>query len=84
MKQTSHPIPLRFVNHGVRAKLVGIQSSQRISRRLSELGFVPGIELSIVADSGSALMIALGDTRMALEYPLAHALLVTVVEQGSY
>ncbi|MCS6887756.1 FeoA family protein [Chloroflexus sp.] len=83
MKQTSHPIPLRFVQQGARAKLVGIQSSQRMSRRLSELGFVPGIELSVIADSGSALMIALGDSRMAIEYPLAHALLVTVVEHGA-
>ncbi|WP_298814596.1 FeoA family protein [Chloroflexus sp.] len=80
MKQTKHPIPLRFVDHGARAKLISIQSSQRIAHRLTELGFVPGVELSVLADSGSALMIALGDTRMALEYPLTQALLVAVLD----
>ncbi|MEF3275608.1 MAG: ferrous iron transport protein A [Chloroflexus sp.] len=80
MKQTRHPIPLRFVERGARARLVSVRSSQRIARRLTELGFIPGVELAVLADSGSALMVALGDTRMALEYPLTQALLVAVLE----
>jgi ferrous iron transport protein A len=47
------------------------------------LMFVGQGEVSVVADSGSALMVAVGDTRMALGYPLAQALLVAVLEKGS-
>ena len=83
MQLHNHSIPLMFVGHGVRARLVGINGSQRTAHRLAELGFVPGVEVSVVADSGSALMVAVGDTRMALGYPLAQALLVAVLEKGS-
>ncbi|MBO9322920.1 MAG: ferrous iron transport protein A [Roseiflexus sp.] len=79
----NHSIPLMFVGQGVRARLVGINGSQRTAHRLAELGFIPGVEVSVVADSGSALMVAVGDTRMALGYPLAQALLVAVLEKGS-
>ncbi len=83
MQLHNHSIPLMFVGQGVRARLVGINGSQRTAHRLAELGFIPGVEVSVVADSGSALMVAVGDTRMALGYPLAQALLVAVVEKGS-
>ncbi len=74
-------LPLLFVGQGVRTQLVSVSGSQRTAHRLAELGFVPGVELSVVADSGSALMIAVGDTRLALGYPLAQALLVAVQEK---
>jgi|YNPBryunderm2012_1023409.scaffolds.fasta_scaffold17206_1 ferrous iron transport protein A len=83
MQLHNHSIPLMFVGQGVRARLVGINGSQRTAHRLAELGFVPGVEVSVVADSGSALMVAVGETRMALGYPLAQALLVAVLEKGS-
>ncbi|ABQ88975.1 MULTISPECIES: FeoA family protein [unclassified Roseiflexus] len=83
MQLHNHSIPLMFVGQGVRARLVGINGSQRTAHRLAELGFIPGVEVSVVADSGSALMVAVGDTRMALGYPLAQALLVAVLEKGS-
>ena len=83
MQLHNHTIPLMFVGQGVRARLVGINGSQRTAHRLAELGFIPGVEVSVVADSGSALMVAVGDTRMALGYPLAQALLVAVLEKGS-
>jgi ferrous iron transport protein A len=83
MQLHNHSIPLMFVGQGVRARLVGINGSQRTAHRLAELGFIPGVEVSVVADSGSALMVAVGDTRMALGYQLAQALLVAVLEKGS-
>jgi ferrous iron transport protein A len=83
MQLHNHSIPLMFVGQGVRARLVGINGSQRTAHRLAELDFIPGVEVSVVADSGSALMVAVGDTRMALGYPLAQALLVAVLEKGS-
>ncbi len=83
MQLHNHSIPLMFVGQGVRARLVGINGSQRTAHRLAELGFIPGVEVSVVADSGSALMVAIGETRMALGYPLAQALLVAVLEKGS-
>ena len=83
MQLHNHSIPLMFVGQGVRTRLVGINGSQRTAHRLAELGFVPGVEVSVVADSGSALMVAVGETRMALGYPLAQALLVAIPEKGS-
>ncbi|MDW8214303.1 MAG: FeoA family protein [Roseiflexaceae bacterium] len=83
MQLHNQSLPLMFVGQGVRTRLVGISGSQRTAHRLAELGFVPGVEVSVVADSGSALMVAVGDTRLALGYPLAQALLVTVLEKGA-
>ncbi|MCS6841952.1 MAG: ferrous iron transport protein A [Roseiflexus sp.] len=83
MQPHNQSIPLMYVGQGVRTRLVCISGSQRTAYRLAELGFVPGIEVSVVADSGSALMVAVGDARLALGYPLAQALLVTVLEKGA-
>lgn len=84
MYHHNQSIPLLFAGQGTRAQLIGINGNQRTAHRLAELGLVPGVELSVVADSGSALMISIGDTRLALGYPLAQALLVTVVEKGAF
>ncbi|MGQ9483128.1 FeoA family protein [Chloroflexus sp.] len=71
-------VPLVFVDQGVRTRLIRIGGSQRIAHRLAELGFVSGVELSVVADNGEALVVAVGDARLALEYALAQALIVAM------
>jgi ferrous iron transport protein A len=78
MQPRDRHIPLVFVGQGVRARLVSIGGSPRIAHRLAELGFVPDVELSVVADNGEALVVAVGDARLALGYALAQALIVAV------
>lgn len=76
------PLPLTLAGEGVTVRLVGITGSQRIAHRLAELGLTPGVTVTVLRDNGGALLIAVGDTRLALSYGLAQSVLVTPVERS--
>lgn len=79
----SPTLPLPLAGEGARVRLVTITGSQRNAHRLAELGLTPGIELTVMRDSGSSLLVAVGDTRLALGYGMAHSLLVTPLERSA-
>lgn len=76
------PLPLALAGEGVTVRLVGITGNQRIAHRLAELGLTPGVTVTVLRDNGGALLIAVGDTRLALSYSLAQSVLVTPVERS--
>ncbi|NTW03497.1 MAG: ferrous iron transport protein A [Oscillochloris sp.] len=75
------PLPLAMAGAGARVRLVEVTGGERSAHRLAELGLIPGIELTILSDNGSTLLIAVGDTRMALGAGIAHTVLVSTVEE---
>ncbi|HMQ34180.1 MAG TPA: FeoA family protein [Chloroflexaceae bacterium] len=79
-----HPpaLPLPLAGEGVAVRLVAVGGGQRAARRLAELGLTPGVALTVLRDSGGTLLIAVGDTRLALGYGLAHGVLVTPLERS--
>lgn len=82
MTAASHAaIPLPMAGEGTPVRLAEITGGKRGAHRLSELGLVPGVELMVVRDTGSSLLIALGDTRLALGYGVAHTVLVIPLER---
>ncbi|MCL4262591.1 MAG: FeoA domain-containing protein [Anaerolineae bacterium] len=61
---------------GQNVRLVGIQAEEKLARRLRALGMTPGVELAILQNTGSALVLAVRGSRIALGQPIAHDLLV--------
>ncbi|MCB0071936.1 MAG: ferrous iron transport protein A [Caldilineaceae bacterium] len=47
------------------------------ARRLADMGIVPGVELTVLQRGGGPMLIAVGDTRVALGKSVARALQVT-------
>lgn len=72
-------LPLPLAGEGSHVRLVAITGSQRSAHRLAELGLTPGVTLTVLRDGGGSLLIAVGDTRLALSYGMAQGVIVTPV-----
>lgn len=81
--QPSTPLPLPLAGEGVAVRMVGIAGGQRAAHRLAELGLTPGVALTVLRDSGGTLLVAVGDTRLALGAGVAHTVLVTPLERSA-
>lgn len=78
MYQPNNPaLPLTMAGDGQRVRLLSIAGDARRAHRLTEMGLTPGVELVVLRDDGGALLIAVGDTRLALGRGLAQTVLVT-------
>lgn len=64
---------------GQNVRLVGIQAEEKLARRLTALGMTPGVELAILQNTGSALVLAVRGSRIALGRAIAHDLLVEMI-----
>jgi ferrous iron transport protein A len=64
---------------GQNVRLVGIHTEEKVTQRLTALGMTPGVELAILQNTGSALVLAVRGSRIALGRPIAHNLLVEVI-----
>ncbi len=51
-------LPLAMVSVGEKTRLERICAGEKMVQRLSALGFTPGVELSIVQDSGGPILIS--------------------------
>ncbi len=75
-------LPLPLAGEGVAVRMVGINGGQRAAHRLAELGLSPGVELSVIRDNGGTLLVAIGDSRLALGAGVAHSVLVRPIERN--
>jgi len=72
--------PLTMAPIGQRLQVVSLAAGERATRRLLNMGLVPGAEVSIIQAQGNgAMMIVIGDTRLAIERGIAHKVLVEPV-----
>lgn len=76
MQQFSSTQTLTMVPTGQRVRVVDITAGQRVAHRLAELGITRGVELQLLQDTGNPLLIAVRDTRLALERGIAHKIRV--------
>ena len=65
-------IPLAMASIGEPVRLVRIDGGRQLVRRLTELGFTPGVEMYVVHDAGGPLLISVRDSRVALGRGMAH------------
>ncbi len=71
-------IPLSMLGPGERGVVVDMRGGRGIRGRLSAMGLVPGVQVSVVNNGGNAgpLIVAIMDTRLALGRRMAHRILV--------
>ncbi len=69
--------PLPTVAPGQRVQVMAIAAGQRATHRLQAMGLVPGADIQVIQSQGNgALIIAVGDSRLAVERGIAHKVLV--------
>ncbi|WP_295403186.1 FeoA family protein [uncultured Thiocystis sp.] len=73
------PYPLTMATEGERVRIQSLQGGKGLMLRLTELGLNQGAELRIVQRQGGGLVVARGETRIALGGGMATKILVTAV-----
>ena len=66
---------------GERVRLQKIDTGRRIAHRLTELGLTPGVEFSIIQDSGGPLLISVRGSRIAIGRGMANKIQVTPIDE---
>jgi Fe2+ transport system protein FeoA len=74
-------LPLSMAAVGEPVRLKQIDAGRKLTHRLMELGLTPGVELTIVQDSGGPLLVSVRDSRVALGRGMAHKLRVELVKK---
>ncbi|MCP4428690.1 MAG: ferrous iron transport protein A [Chloroflexi bacterium] len=76
----TYPLSMAVVGEPVRLKQ--IDAGRKLTCRLMELGLTPGVELTVVQDSGGPLLVAVRDSRVALGRGMAHKMRVELLANG--
>jgi Fe2+ transport system protein FeoA len=76
--------PLAMVPVGEKVRLESICGGESLVRRLTALGFTPGVELSVLQDAGGPLLISVRDCRVALGRGMAHKVMVSPVDNNNF
>ncbi len=70
------PFPLTMADEGVELRIVALRAGRGLDLRLTELGLNVGSELSVVQRQGGGLLVARGETRIAIGGGMATKVLV--------
>jgi len=65
---------------GKQVRLQKIDAGRRIAHRLTELGLTPGVEFSIIQDSGGPLLISVRGSRIAIGRGMANKIQVIPID----
>lgn len=76
---STRPFPLTMATEGERVRIQSLQGGKGLMLRLTELGLNQGAELRVVQRQGGGLVVARGETRIALGGGMATKILVTAV-----
>ena len=77
--EPDHIIPLTRASAGQRVQLVKVRAGHRLAHRLAEMGLTPGIEMTIVQDTGGTMLLAVRNSRIALGRGMAHRVRVKLI-----
>lgn len=77
-------LPLPMLPPQQPARIIEIRAGHRLKERLAGLGLVPGGTVEILRDNGGPLLLAIGDTRLALGRGMAHKILVSPLTETQY
>ena len=78
VSQARHDIfPLAMVSVGEDVSIVSFSSKNALQQKLQDLGLMVGSHVKVLKnDLGSALLLAVGDTRIALGHGMAHKIMI--------
>ncbi len=78
----NHDTPLSRIPAGQRVEIVNIATGHRAMHRLAEMGLIPGAEVEIIqGQRGCPLLLAVRDTRLAVERGIADHVMVQPVQK---
>lgn len=78
-QSSTQAFPLILADEGERVRIQTLQGGKGLAKRLTELGLNPGTEVRIVARQGGGLVVARGETRLALGGGMASKILVEAI-----
>jgi len=74
------PFPLAMASEGATLRVVALRGGAGLDRRVSELGLNIGSELVVLHRQGGGLVVARGETRVAMGGGIAHKILVVALD----
>lgn len=79
-RSVARTFPLAMAGEGERVRIQSLQGGKGLAKRLTELGLNPGTEVRIVARQGGGLVVARGETRLALGCGMAVKISVEAID----
>lgn len=74
--------PLSSLGVGQTCCLMDVGAGRRLRRRLAELGLTPGVEMTVLQNTGGPVLVCVRNSRLALGRQMAHKLDVRPVAPG--
>ncbi len=75
-KKIQNIYPLAMVSVGEAVSIVSFDSPKRLQKKFQDLGLTIGSKVCILKnDLGSSILLAVGDTRIALGHGMAHKIM---------
>lgn len=82
-KNITQAFPLAMVGEMERVKITGVTGGKNLIKRLIIMGLIEETELQVVKrQRGSGLVVACGETRLALGLGMANKIMVVPVEEN--
>ncbi len=79
----SHAFPLAMAGEREWVKITGVTGSKNLIKRLITMGLIEETQLQVVKRQiGSGLLVACGETRLALGLGMANKIMVVPVEEN--
>ena len=75
-------LPLAMVSVGETVRLESVCGGEKLVHRLTALGLTPGVEMSVVQDSGGPLVVSVRDSRIALGRGMAQRVMVSFINHN--
>jgi Fe2+ transport system protein FeoA len=72
-------LPLTMVAPGERVRLLKVSAGESLSSRLNAMGLTPGVEVTVIQDSGGPLLLGVRDSRLALGRGMAQKIFVELI-----
>jgi len=74
---------LSEVSRGETVRLAGVDSDRRTIRRLAEMGFTPGVAVTVLQTSKGPILVAVRGARVAVGQTMAGAIRVAPAGAGT-
>lgn len=72
-------LPLTMVAPGERVRLLKVNAGEGLTSRLNAMGLTPGVEVTVVQDSGGPLLLSVRDSRLAVGRGMAQKMIVELI-----
>ncbi|MCD6419766.1 MAG: ferrous iron transport protein A [Synergistetes bacterium] len=69
-------MPLAYAKTGETLRIQNIAGGRNLSRRLAEMGLYPGSTIKVISNQGGPIIIAIGETRLAIGKGMAAKIFV--------